>query len=72
MENEIIKNIGFDESFEKIYLNLISRYSETLKGTLRKMLEVAITLKDDESKVSISVKKKSDNDYKDVSSNFIF
>lgn len=50
VENEIIKNIGFDESFEKIYLNLISRYSETLKGTLRKMLEVAITLKDDESK----------------------
>lgn len=48
--NGLLNKIGFDESFDKILNSLTSRYSDILKGALLKMLDVAVSLNDDESK----------------------
>ena len=48
--SDVLKHVGFDESFDNILSSLTSRYGNTLKGALLKMLEVTVSLKDDESK----------------------
>lgn len=48
--NGLLKEIGFDEAFDNILNSLTSRYSDILKGALLKMLDVAVSLNDDESK----------------------
>ena len=48
--NGLLKKIGFDEAFDNILNSLTSRYSDILKGALLKMLDVAVSLSDEESK----------------------
>ena len=48
--NGLLKEIGFDEAFDNILNSLTSRYSDILKGALLKMLDVAVSLSDEESK----------------------